>query len=209
MLYLGKNKNDKHTYITEIIDNGETFSIKFADGTVYTGYESSEDNLKTVIDIMELQAQEAKDDKMYFESKGAKTIVSTLAGTTLAALIVEELGANILNSTFEQIIITTGATIIIGLMTGSVFAYINAEKLKEIEKLELRSFMREDLENISDYPHALLGVRKSLAEFIRNSKAPFSIINSDHYTTEDLRKINKNISREKVYCKQMTKKETD
>ena len=34
MLYLGKNKDDKHTYITEIIDNGETFSIKFADGTV-------------------------------------------------------------------------------------------------------------------------------------------------------------------------------
>ena len=209
MLYLGKNNADKHTYITTIIDNGETFSIKFADGTVYTGYESSEDNLKTVIDIMELQAQEAKDDKMYFESKGAKTIISTLAGTTLAAWVVEELGANILNSTFEQIIITTGATIIIGLMTGSVFAYINAEKLKEIEKLELHSFMKEDLENISDYPTALYGVRKGLIEFIKNSRNPFSIINTDQYTTEDLRKININISREKVYCKKMTKKETN
>lgn len=209
MLYLGKNKDDKHTYITEIIDNGETFSIKFADGTVYTGYESCEENLKTVIDIMEVQAQEAKDDKMYFESKGAKTIISTLAGTTLAAWVVEELGANILNSTFEQIIITTGATIIAGLMTGSVFAYINAEKLKEIEKLELHSFMKEDLENIGDYPHALLGVRKNLAEFIKDSENPFSIINTDQYTTEDLRKINTNISREKVYCKQLTKKETN
>lgn len=207
MLYLGKTRANKHTYITTIIDNGETFSIKFADGTVYTGYENNEENLKTVIDIMEVQAQEAKDDKMYFESKGAKTIISTLAGTTLAAWVVEELGANASN--FEQILTATGAIIIAGLMTGGVLAYINAEKLKEIEKLELHSFMKEDLENISDYPHALLGVRKSLAEFIRNSKAPFSIINSDHYTTEDLRKINKNISREKVYCKQMTKKETD
>ena len=156
---------------------------------------------------MEVQAQEAKDDKMYFESKGAKTIISTLAGTTLVAWVIEELGANASN--FEQILTATGAIIIAGLMTGGVLAYINAEKLKEIEKLELRSFMREDLENISDYPHALLGVRKSLAEFVRNSKDPFSIINSDQYTTEDLRKINKNISREKVYCKQMTKKETD
>lgn len=207
MLYLGKNNADKHTYITAIIDNGETFSIKFADGTVYTGYENNEENLKTVIDIMEVQAQEAKDDKMYFESKGAKTIISTLAGTTLVAWVIEELGANASN--FEQILTATGAIIIAGLMTGGVLAYINAEKLKEIEKLELRSFMREDLENISDYPHALLGVRKSLAEFVRNSKDPFSIINSDQYTTEDLRKINKNISREKVYCKQMTKKETD
>lgn len=209
MLYLGKTRADKHTYITTIIDNGETFSIKFADGTVYTGYENNEENLKTVIDIMEVQAQEAKDDKMYFESKGAKTIISTLAGTTLAAWVVEELGANILNSTFEQIIITTGATIIIGLMTGSVFAYINAEKLKEIEKLELHSFMKEDLENISDYPNALYGVRKGLIEFIKNSRNPFSIINTDQYTTEDLRKININISREKVYCKKMTKKETN
>lgn len=207
MLYLGKNNADKHTYITAIIDNGETFSIKFADGTVYTGYENNEENLKTVIDIMEVQAQEAKDDKMYFESKGAKAIISTLAGTTLVAWVIEELGANASN--FEQILTATGAIIIAGLMTGGVLAYINAEKLKEIEKLELRSFMREDLENISDYPHALLGVRKSLAEFVRNSKDPFSIINSDQYTTEDLRKINKNISREKVYCKQMTKKETD
>lgn len=207
MLYLGKTRADKHTYITTIIDNGETFSIKFADGTVYTGYENNEENLKTVIDIMEVQAQEAKDDKMYFESKGAKTIISTLAGTTLVAWVIEELSANASN--FEQILTATGAIIIAGLMTGGVLAYNNAEKLKEIEKLELRSFMREDLENISDYPHALLGVRKSLAEFVRNSKDPFSIINSDQYTTEDLRKINKNISREKVYCKQMTKKETD
>ena len=141
--------------------------------------------------------------------KATKTIISTLAGTTLAAWIIEELGASILNSTFEQIIITTGATIIAGLMTGSVFAYINAEKLKEIEKLELRDFMEEDLENISDYPHALLGVRKNLAEFIKNSENPFSIINTDQYTIEDLRKINTNISREKVYCKQLTKKETN
>lgn len=207
MLYLGKTRANKHTYITTIIDNGETFSIKFADGTVYTGYENNEENLKTVIDIMEVQAQEAKDDKMYFESKGAKTIISTLAGTTLAAWVVEELGANASN--FEQILTATGAIIIAGLMTGGVLAYINAEKLKEIEKLELHSFMKEDLENISDYPNALYGVRKSLAEFVRNSKDPFSIINSDQYTTEDLRKINKNISREKVYCKQMTKKETD
>ena len=209
MLYLGKTKEDKHNYIVAIIDNGETFSIKFADGTVYTGYENNEENLKTVIDIMEVQAQEAKYDKMYFEGKGAVTIISTLAGTTLATLLIEELSTGILNLSIEQLITITSATIITGLMTGGVLAYINAEKLKEIEKLELRSFMREDLENISDYPHALRGVRKSLVEFVRNSKDPFSIINSDQYTTEDLRKINKNISREKVYCKQMTKKETD
>lgn len=199
MLYLGKNNSDKNTYITEIIDNGETFSIKFADKTVYGGYEKTEENLKTVSDVMEMQAKEAKEAKTYFESKGAKTIIVTLASTTLAAWLVEEFGTNLLNLSFEQVAAITGTTIITGFITGGIFAYINAEKLKEIEKLELYSFMREDLENISAYPHALLGLRKSLTDFVRNSKNPFSIINSDQYTTEDLRKINRNIEREKTY----------
>lgn len=199
MLYLGKNNSDKNTYITEIIDNGETFSIKFADKTVYGGYEKTEENLKTVSDAMKVQAKEAKEAKMYFESKGAKTIIVTLASTTLAAWLVEEFGTNLLNLSFEQVAAITGTTIITGFITGGMFAYINAEKLKEIEKLELYSFMREDLENISAYPHALFGLRKSLTDFVRNSKNPFSIINSDQYTTEDLRKINRNIEREKTY----------
>lgn len=199
MLYLGKNKTGKHNYITEVIDNGETFSIKFADGTVYEGYEKSEENLKTVSDAMEMQAKEAKNDKMYFESKGAKIIISTLTGTTLASWLVEEFGTNLFNLSFEQVAAITGTTIITGFITGGIFAHINAEKLKEIEKLELYSFMREDLENIKSYPHALYGLRKSLADFAEDSKKPFSIINSDQYTTEDLRKINKNIEREKTY----------
>lgn len=205
MLYLGKTKEDKHNYIVAIIDNEDTFSIKFADGTVYSNYEKSEENLKTVIDIMEIQAQQAREDKMYFESKGAATIISTLAGTTLIAWLIEELGTNVLNLSVEQLVIATGATIITGLVTGGIFAYMNAERLKEIEKLELYSFMKEDLESINDYPHALLGIRKSIVEFVENSNNPFDLTNTDKYTAEDLKKINKNISREKVYCKQITK----
>ncbi len=206
MLYLGKNRTDKSHYITEIIDNEETFSIKFADGTVYDGYEKNEENLKTVIDAMTMQAQEAKDDKMYFETKGAKTIIATLATTTLAACIIEGIGTSVLNLNIDQIIAATSATVVVGFITGGRFAYINAEKLKEIEKLELYSFIQDELNNIDDYPNALKGVRKSLTEFVRNSKNPFSIINTDHYTTEDLRRISKNISREKGYCKKLTHK---
>lgn len=204
MLYLGKNRTDKSRYITGIIDNEETFSIKFADGTVYDGYEKNEENLKTVIDAMTLQAQEGKDDKMYFETKGAKTIIATLVTTALASCIIEGLGTNVLNLNIEQLIAATSATVVVGFATGGRFTYINAQKLKEIEKLELYTFIQEELDNIDEYPNALNGVRKSLKEFIKNSSNPFSIINTDQYTTEDLRKISKNISREKGYCKKLT-----
>ena len=206
MLYLGRNEKDRNHYITEIIDNGETFSIKFADGTVYDGYEKSEENLKTVIDVMTQQAIDARNDKMYFEEKAAKIIITSLATTTLSSWFIEEFGTNIMNLNIEQIIVATGTVIITGFATAGFLAYNNAEKLKEIEKLELYDYLQEDLESIKDYPHALQGLSKGLKEFVKNTKNPFSIINSDQYTTEDLRKISKNISREKSYCKKLTEK---
>ena len=53
MQYLSKNKADKHKYIVSIIDEGDTFSVKFADGTIYDGYAMTEENLKEVSDAME------------------------------------------------------------------------------------------------------------------------------------------------------------
>ncbi len=205
MLYLGRNEKDRNHYITEIIDNEETFSIKFADGTIYDGYEKSDENLKTVTDIMTQQAIDARKDKMYFETKAAKIIITSLTATTLASWFIEEFGTNIMNLNIEQIIVATSAVIITGFATGGFLAYYNTEKLKEIEKLELHDFLQEDLENIEDYPHALQGVRKEVKEFVKNTKNPFSIINTDQYTTDDLRKISKNISREKTYCKKLEK----
>ena len=59
MQYLSKNKEDKHKYIVSVIDEGDTFSIKFADGTIYDGYAKTEENLNTVSDAMEAQAEDA------------------------------------------------------------------------------------------------------------------------------------------------------
>lgn len=200
MLYLGKTEKEKHNYIVAIIDNGDTFSIKFADGTIYGDYEKSEENLKIINDVMEIQIAEAKEEKMYFEGKSAVTIIATLAATATSAWIIEELSISLANTDPKYVTIAAGITVVTGFISGGIFIYENAKKLKEIEKFTLRNYIKEDLDNINQYQHALLGVRKKILDLVKESTDPFSAINSDCYKVEDLQKIWENIEREKA-CK--------
>ena len=76
---------------------------------------------------------------------------------------------------------------------------VNARKIAEIKKFKLRDSMREDLDRIEEYPHALTGVRSRVQELVNSFANPFSAINSESYTTKDLIKISQNVEREKVY----------
>lgn len=203
MQYLGKNKEDKHKYIVSVIDNGDTFSIKFADGVVYDGYEKSEENLKTVSDVMEVQAKEASELEGYFKGRVALNGITTAIGTTAGAYAVNELGTALCNNFSsvepEYVAVATGITAGIGVILGAKHIIANVKKIKEINKFNLRNSMQEDLDNIEDYPHALTGVRKSVSELVSNFENPFGAIRSEQYTTKDLQKISQNIEREKVY----------
>ena len=59
--------------------------------------------------------------------------------------------------------------------------------------------MKEDLENLDAYPHALTGVRSRVQELVNSFDNPFGAIHSEEYTTKDLIKISQNVEREKVY----------
>ncbi len=203
MQYLGKNKEEKHKYIVSVIDNGETFSIKFADGTVYDGYEKSEENLSLVSNVMEVQAQEATELEGYYKGQVAINAATTVAGTAAGTYVVNEL-ANALSSSVSSITpetatVATGVTIGIGALLGAKHIVVNAKKISEIKKFILRDSMKEDLDNIEDYPHAFTGVRTKVKELVENFDNPFGAIHSEEYTTKDLMRISQNIDREKVY----------
>ena len=203
MQYLGKDKENKHKYIVSVIDNGETFSIKFADGTIYDGYEKSEENLSIVSDVMEVQAQEATELEGYYKGQVAINATAAVAGTAVGAYAVNEL-VNALSSSVssmspETATVATGVTIGIGTLLGAKHIVVNAKKVSEIKKFILRDSMKEDLDNIEDYPHAFTGVRTKVKELVENFDNPFGAIHSDEYTTKDLMRISQNIDREKVY----------
>ncbi len=203
MKYLSNNSEDKHKYIVSIIDGGETFSIKFADGTVYDGYEKNEENLKVVSDAMEVQAQEGCELEGYYKGRIGLNAAATVATTTASAWIVNSLGTELANTvtsiTPEAISVATGVTIGIGAILGAKNIIANAEKLSEIKKFTLRNSMKEDLDKIEEYPHAFTGVRAKVKELVENFDNPFGAIHSEEYTTKDLVKISQNIEREKVY----------
>ena len=203
MQYLSKNKEDKHKYIVSVIDNGDTFSIKFADGTIYDGYAKTEENLNTVSDAMEAQAEEATELEGYYNGVVGINATATIAGTTAGAYAVQLLGTALCD-TFssvspEQVVTATGITIGAGTLIGLKHIMVNARKIAEIKKFKLRDSMREDLDRIEEYPHALTGVRSRVQELVNSFANPFSAINSESYTTKDLIKISQNVEREKVY----------
>ena len=203
MQYLSKNKEGKHKYIVSVIDNGDTFSIKFADGTIYDGYAKTEENLNTVSDVMEVQAEEATELEGYYKGLVGLNATATIAGTTAGAYAVQLLGTALCD-TFssvspEQVVTATGITIGAGTLIGLKHIMVNARKIAEIKKFKLRDSMREDLDRIEEYPHALTGVRSRVQELVNSFANPFSAINSESYTTKDLIKISQNVEREKVY----------
>ncbi len=203
MKYLSNNREDKHKYIVSIIDGGETFSIKFADGTVYDGYEKNEENLKVVSDVMEVQAEEGSELEGYYKGRIGLNATATVAGTAVGAYAVKLLGTALCD-TFPSVspecaVTATGVTIGIGAILGAKNIIANAEKLSEIKKFTLRDSMKEDLDKIEDYPHAFTGVRAKVKELVENFDNPFGAIHSEEYTTKDLIKISQNIEREKVY----------
>lgn len=203
MQYLSKNKTEKYKYIVSVIDEGETFSIKFADGTVYDGYEKSEENLKTVSDAMDAQAEEAIGLEGYYKGQVALNAVATMAGTATGAYAVNLLGTALCD-TFssvspEHVVTATGIAIGAGTIIGLKHIAVNAKKIGEIKKFTLRNSMKEDLDKIEEYPHALIGVRKRVQELVNGFDNPFGAMHSEEYTTKDLIKISQNVEREKVY----------
>lgn len=203
MQYLSNDKADKHKYIVSVIDEGDTFSIKFADGTVFGGYEKTEENLKTVSDAMEVQAQNATELEGYYKGQVGVNVAATLFGTAIGAYAAKLLGTA-LYETFPSVspecaVTATGITIGAGTLIGLKHIMVNGKKIAEIKKFKLRDSMREDLDKIEEYPHALIGVRKRVQELVSSFDNPFGAIHSEGYTTKDLMKISQNVEREKVY----------
>ena len=73
----------------------------------------------------------------------------------------------------------------------------NHGKVKELEKIEYRDTHKEQLSNIGGYANSLVGVSAKVASLIEEEENPFSILNIDSFSQEDLETIIDNMEREK------------
>ena len=93
--------------------------------------------------------------------------------------------------------IGTGVITILGSIPAFSKLMQNHAKVKELEKIEYRDTHTEQLENIEAYANSLVGVPSKVARLIEEEQNPFSILNIDSFSQEDLETIIDNMEREK------------
>ena len=183
-------------------ENGDEYEIIFADGTVFKNVQANEENLKKIERIQEEQAKKGVENKETFISRRTKTGV--LTGLSAVAAGVAGYGLTTLASTMGFLdptaitfAIGTGVITILGSIPAFSKLMQNHAKVKELEKIEYRDTHTEQLENIEAYANSLVGVPSKVARLIEEEQNPFSILNIDSFSQEDLETIIDNMEREK------------
>ena len=182
-------------------ENGDEYEIIFADGTVFKNVQANEENLKKIERIQEEQAKKGVENKETFISRRTKTGV--LTGLSAVAAGVAGYGLTTLASTMGFLdptaitfAIGTGVITILGSIPAFSKLMQNHAKVKELEKIEYRDTHTEQLENIEAYANSLVGVPSKVARLIEEEQNPFSILNIDSFSQEDLETIIDNMERE-------------
>ena len=182
-------------------ENGDEYEIIFADGTVFKNVQANEENLKKIERIQEEQAKKGVENKETFISRRTKTGVFT--GLSAVAAGVAGYGLTTLASTMGFVdptaitfAIGTGVITILGSIPAFSKLMQNHAKVKELEKIEYRDTHTEQLENIEAYANSLVGVPSKVARLIEEEQNPFSILNIDSFSQEDLETIIDNMERE-------------
>ena len=183
-------------------ENGDEYEIIFADGTVFKNVQANEENLKKIERIQEEQAKKGVENKETFISRRTKTGV--LTGLSAVAAGVAGYGLTTLASTMGFVdptaitfAVGTGVITILGSIPAFSKLMQNHAKVKELEKIEYRDTHTEQLENIEAYANSLVGVPSKVARLIEEEQNPFSILNIDSFSQEDLETIIDNMEREK------------
>ena len=183
-------------------ETGDAYEIIFADGTVFKNVQANEANLQKIETIQEEQAKKGVENKETFISRRTKTGV--LTGLSAVAAGVAGYGLTTLASTMGFVdptaitfAIGTGVITILGSIPAFSKLMQNHAKVKELEKIEYRDTHTEQLENIEAYANSLVGVPSKVARLIEEEQNPFSILNIDSFSQEDLETIIDNMEREK------------
>lgn len=182
-------------------ETGDAYEIIFADGTVFKNVQANEANLQKIEKIQEEQAKKGVENKETFISRRTKTGV--LTGLSAVAAGVAGYGLTTLASTMGLVdptaltfAIGTGVITILGSIPAFSKLVQNHGKVKELEKIEYRDTHKEQLGNIEAFANSLVGVPSKVARLIEEEQNPFSILNIDSFSQEDLETIIDNMERE-------------
>ena len=182
-------------------EGGDEYEIIFADGTVFKNVRADEANLQKIERIQEEQAKNGVANKETFISRRTKTGVLTglsavVAGAAGYGLTTLATTMGFVDPTAITFAIGTGIITILGTIPAFSKLMQNHGKVKELEKIEDRDTHKEQLSHIDEYANSLVGVSSKVTSLIEEEENPFSILNIDSFSQEDLETIIDNMERE-------------
>lgn len=179
----------------------EVLSVVFADGRVFKNVRYDQENMDTIIQQQNEQAQEGVENIGAFVSRkkmaGIMTGASIVGGPVIGA-VAATLLPNPVTAAIGAGILTVSA------LVPSVCSLVrNSSKVRELEKIKYRDEHLEELRTYSTYPNALVGLssskRRWFEEMAEEKADPFCITEIDAYSKGDLEQIVDNMNTEKKY----------
>ncbi len=192
-------------------EGGEEYEIIFADGTVFKHVKADETNLRKIEQVQEAQAKDGVANKQTFITKRTQTGILTGVSAVIAGVVGYGLTTlattmGLVDPTAVTFGIGTGVITILGTIPAFAKLMKNIGKVQELDKIEYRDQHQQQLSQIDNYANSLTGVPKSVRTLIEEEENPFSILNIDSFSQDDLETIVDNMERERETGLQYTKR---
>lgn len=195
----------------------DTFDVYFADGIVFHNQEYTEQNMKKVERKQEEQVDEGIKNLPIFKRRltisgvinGASAVLGTIVATNVVPALEQ---ATQTESKPGRILCTAGVLTLLGLIPSAISLVKTKPIVSELTKLQYRNEHRDKLDHFDEYENALVGLSDDVADGYRYAKEdgedPFSVVNIDSFTQEDMESIVSNIEREEKFGFTYVKKPT-
>ena len=202
--YTNREKEKKLYIVNHWKNEDGTMSVQFANGTVFTGIAYSEENLKKLAEMQEAQAETGiKRYKEFSKEKRKSEVRTVLAGSVTGIMYAFGAGSMFIPA-MQSMNIAQAAPIALGLGTiTAIGTILSAHKLRkeqgrvsELDKIRYRNAHREQLDKANSYHNAFAGMPIKTARYFEKEKNPYSILNIDCFTEDELRTIIQNMEAE-------------
>lgn len=198
-------ESEKSKYIVGFWTNEDgTMSVKFADGTVFSKISYSEENLRKIEAMQEAQAKTGLSRYPEFDKARKSSKLKTILSGSVTGIMYAFGAGSMFIPAMQSMDIATAAPIALGVGTiTAVGTILSAHKLsketgrvRELDKIRYRDEHMDELDSAKSYHNAFAGMPAKAARYFRKDKQPYSILNIDCFTQDDLETIIRNMNTE-------------
>lgn len=198
-------ESEKSQYIIDFWrEQDGTLSVKFADGKIFSKIAYSAENLKKIEEAQEKQARKGiiHYDRFNTERKNSK--VSTILAGSVTGVMYALGASSMFVPAIQSMDLGVAGPIALGVGTVTAIGTIlsahklkkNTGKVRELDKIKYRDAHIDELQSARGYNNAFTGLNTKAAKYYKKEAHPYSILNIDKFTQDELETIVQNMATE-------------